>query len=252
MLYQYLCYRVSSRAKVSLPFLGKCRELQLRFNFGQVERALALTYNIPDDKRSAFASRLKHLQKLGFPPGINTGRGVAATYNAAHLYLLGLALELSQLGLNPERATRVIAENVHSIAKAASIAAASSLPDGRFDLPMLLYFNPAVVSAQMGRENPDDRACQTFHYGGLGQATEHLQKWFAGGLQRVAFLSVSALLYGLASHSRRNPQQPMTDFYREIEAWADPLIRNVEYSLEQLDQLYWDTDGTGDHDNGNS
>ena len=197
----------------------------MEFNFADVERALALTYNVRDDKRSAFSYRLKHLQKLGFPPGINTGRGRAATYTVGHLFLLGVALELNQLGLNPERAVGVIEENMLDIAQGGMMAAREGPPDGSFELPFLLYFVPAGLSdLTIPSRGGTDLASATFHYGGLGVARESFEAWFKGGLSRVAFLSLSTLIYDLASYSRGQPPRPITDFYDEMIEWAERQI----------------------------
>ncbi|MBC2669700.1 hypothetical protein ACFOON_13040 [Novosphingobium piscinae] len=75
----------------------------MTYTFGDIIQALEVMYGIPDSRRSTFAARLKHFQKLGFPRGTNTGRGHAAVYSAEHAFLLAFVLELNQLGHTPER-----------------------------------------------------------------------------------------------------------------------------------------------------
>lgn len=89
----------------------------MQFSFGVVEAALAHVHTIREDARSAFSARLKHFQRLGFPPGINTGRGRAASYDIGHLLLLMLALELVQLGIPPERAKEHVEGEVKPYAR---------------------------------------------------------------------------------------------------------------------------------------
>jgi hypothetical protein len=72
-------------------------------SFGQVESVLAALHKIADEKRVTFQTRLKFFQRLGFPEGVNTGKGKAAGYQAHHVLNLALALELLQLGLSGER-----------------------------------------------------------------------------------------------------------------------------------------------------
>lgn len=90
----------------------------VKFSFSQVEAALAQCHSIADDKRSAFANRLKHLQKNGFPPGTKTGRGVAAEYNIGHVLQLAFVLEFNQLGLLPERSAHTVTSNLDTIHRA--------------------------------------------------------------------------------------------------------------------------------------
>lgn len=226
----------------------------MEFNFGEVERTLALAYNIADDKRTAFAARLKHLQKRGFPPGINTGRGRAAVYNVGHLVLLGVALELNQLGLTPERAIKAIGEDLHAVAMAVHMAARSDEPrNGSFEFPMFLYCDPAVLGELTNDDAGGyaDWASATFFYAGIGQALESFQDWFKAGVRRMAFFSVSALLWELASHVPKDGDQTIRDFYKEVLAWADPFIHNVDYSINRSDQPYWNTIDRTDLANGN-
>jgi hypothetical protein len=72
--------------------------------FGQIEATLAAAHGIAPDKRVAFTSRLKHLQKLGIPFGGKPGKGRAGLYTASHLLQISTALELVQAGLTPSTA----------------------------------------------------------------------------------------------------------------------------------------------------
>ena len=79
--------------------------------YADVERVLARLNRIADDKRTAFKARLKHLQRLGFPAGANTGTGKRAVYDADMLFQLVLAVELIQCGLPPKLIVTVLNDN---------------------------------------------------------------------------------------------------------------------------------------------
>lgn len=83
--------------------------MALKLQYGQVEAILAALYGIADDKRVAFQGRIKHLQRQGFPPGTNTGKGKAASYSFPQLMQMVIALELIQAGLMPQLAGRLTA-----------------------------------------------------------------------------------------------------------------------------------------------
>ena len=55
-------------------------------------------------RREKFRMRLKQLQRMGCPTGVNNGRATRMAYEAQHLLELAFVLELIQLGLSPERA----------------------------------------------------------------------------------------------------------------------------------------------------
>lgn len=64
--------------------------------------------HIASDKRVAFQARLKHLQRLNFPEGTNTGKGKPARYTFANLMQLVIAVELLQTGFPPQMAVKLV------------------------------------------------------------------------------------------------------------------------------------------------
>jgi hypothetical protein len=79
-----------------------------KLTFGQVEAILAEMQGVHPLRRAAFQSRLKQWQKMGFPEGVNVGRGVRAGYGADQLYQLVYMIELLRVGLTPDRAIEVV------------------------------------------------------------------------------------------------------------------------------------------------
>lgn len=179
---------------------------------------------------------------MKFPAGLNTGRGRAATYTVGHIYLIGVALELLQIGLNPERAKRVIEEDLHSVAMAASLAAQASytLNERTFPSPTLLYCDPAALRELTTIHQEEDWASQTFFYTGLKDAQGQMSEWFCNGVQRIAFFSVSALVYDLAVATLPRTKD-MSEFCALLNEWADPFIHNVTHDLNRPEQPYWQT-----------
>lgn len=193
----------------------------MQFTFAQVERALALTNNIADERRSAFSHRLKHLQRLKFPPGVNTGRGRAATYTVGHLYLLGIALELNQLGSTPERAVRTVQKHMLDIVVAAVTVCQDGPPQGAFEFPVVLYYDPAALRDLMAAPADGEPAAENLQYGDILTSADHLKSWMRGGLSRLAFISVSALAWDLASYCGGNHEE----FYAELNRWGRAYVK---------------------------
>lgn len=75
-----------------------------------VERFLAGFHDIAADHRSAYAGRLKHITRRGFPEGVASGRGTPAEYGADQLFQLMTAMELTQFGVMPLRAIALVSE----------------------------------------------------------------------------------------------------------------------------------------------
>lgn len=79
-------------------------------SYAEVASLLSGMYGIGAERQTALRGRIQHLQKLGFPKGVNTGRGHKASYGPEQLLLLTLAFELAQLGLSPERSVGMLVE----------------------------------------------------------------------------------------------------------------------------------------------
>lgn len=75
----------------------------MEFSYKDVVETFFLKHQISAERKGAFKGRLQHFQRLGFPPGINTGKGKAASYKWRELILLGLALEYAEIGSTPDR-----------------------------------------------------------------------------------------------------------------------------------------------------
>nr|WP_314446346.1 hypothetical protein [uncultured Sphingomonas sp.] len=78
------------------------------FGFRTLEISLATAFRIPLDELPRFRARIKQLQRLGFPAGVNIGRGVKMPYSTEHLTKLGLAFSLLESGLTAKIATDLV------------------------------------------------------------------------------------------------------------------------------------------------
>lgn len=76
----------------------------------EVERFLSGFHDIAPDHLSAYAGRLKHIARQGFPAGVASGRGNPAEYDADQLFQLLLVTQLTQYGVQPGRAMRLVSE----------------------------------------------------------------------------------------------------------------------------------------------
>lgn len=233
------------------------REL-IRFTFGELESRLARLHEISSEKRTQFQARLRNFQRLGIPRGVGGGRGKTVHYNPGHMLELALALELTQLGLLPERIIKVFNSNKMPISMCVKIAARELIEKGgfrpkseRFDenmtilhgglmregteeadpLSMFLYFDPTALAPLTDiPEKYEDQASATFFYGGAGIVRENIVKWTAGPfIRRLSFINVTAMLWELVIRSKPERQQK---FLGQILEWADAL--ELTYFIETV------------------
>lgn len=74
----------------------------------QLEAIVLAHHRVHPDKQETFRSRIKTLQRMGFPPGTNVGRGPKMGYSAEHLFQLITVFELQQIGLAADRAIQTV------------------------------------------------------------------------------------------------------------------------------------------------
>jgi hypothetical protein len=95
--------------------------------FKDTVRRLSRLYEIPEAQMSAFENRIKNIQRLGWPEGANTGRGVAADYSPKMLREMAFVTELTVLGVTPERAIQIVKANLPSLHRAAEVGGSIDL-----------------------------------------------------------------------------------------------------------------------------
>lgn len=74
-----------------------------RLRYPQVEALLAELHEVAPTGRVALMGRIKHLQRKGWPPGTNPGKGKAAEYDGGAVLKLLLAFELAALQMPPDQ-----------------------------------------------------------------------------------------------------------------------------------------------------
>jgi hypothetical protein len=75
----------------------------MEFTYREIQEILARKHQISGANRTAFRGRIQHMQRLGFPTGVNTGKGRPVSYGWRELLLMGLAFEYLEIGSTPDR-----------------------------------------------------------------------------------------------------------------------------------------------------
>ena len=220
-------------------------------NFGRIESFLAEIHNIAPSKRTAFQSRLKNFIRLGWPTGMATTKGKAAIFDASQYVQMALAIELTQLGLTPERVIRVLGKNWYPVAMCIQMAARalSDAPGGfRKDntpsetdpLAMYLFFDPCALSSLTIEWNDpiaeaEDVATLDFFYGGQGVVRDNIIKWTSGGVSRISLVNITALLDDLGGEVTDDHAADLSrrkSFFLEVLSWAEKL--EAEYYVQAV------------------
>lgn len=215
----------------------------ITWTFGELESVLASVHDIDQTKRTAFQSRLKNFHRLGYPLGFKAVKGKAATYTPLQIIEMALAVEMTQLGLPPERLIHVLCSDRWPVLMAIQMVARELGSDpalwsdeaGLSDraLSMFLYFDPSALhplTLHLPAEIlPDlDEAANSFFYGGIGIVREGLAAWTSGRSARLSLINLTAL----AGNVVASPFEPGTEadleyrrnFFRLLERGAQAQI----------------------------
>jgi len=121
-----------------------------------VGRFLSEFHDIAPAEQSAYAGRLKHISRQGFPTGVGTGRGNPARYDADQLFQMLTVTELGQFGVQPARAIKLVSESWPRLRKTVLQVWSSVEAADRGELvkvPSIFWSVPA--EAQRHRARPD-------------------------------------------------------------------------------------------------
>lgn len=247
--------------------------VQTTFRFGELEATLAAVNQIPSVLRTKFQARLKNFHRLKFPApppwaqalaegsgaavtGFGQGQaGKAATYGLREMLLMAVAIELTQLGLTPERAIEVISNDEFPVWTCVNLAcsALQERPEvfnaGPGDVgnprdqkvwgfspqwadsestdpfSMFLYCDPAVLSPweeTADGEESEDIASATFFYAGAGIIRENITRWTTGPSRRLALINVTKLLFDIAAHlAEDRGLELIIEFQRVAKDWTE-------------------------------
>ena len=204
--------------------------MTVSLTYAQTLRLLASVHSVSDAKLVAFRGRLQHFQRLGFPPGVNTGRGRAAIYGPAELMNLLVAFEMLQLGMTPERIKRVLTLDQPMVIIAAAFGAMGVLDKVEPRKHLLLCVDPVALSALIESSEPDDPSSRSlFYMDGGSLARSVAERGMAG--TRVCAINCTLLLKQVAIILEEAGIIDSSSFLAAILAWT----QSFDWDVFQVD-----------------
>lgn len=177
--------------------------------YSEVSRLVARLHGIGEERLTALRGRLQHLQKLGFPAGVNTGRGRPAEYGPSQVLMLILILEFMAVGLAPERAVRLLRQRENEVKTATRLALSGLLTEEveavfvRLEPAALFDEDPALGYATAERLDEFLRI------------STHLT-----GFTRHVLINLTALLRHLVEWAADRSLGTEEEFVQSLENWA--------------------------------
>jgi hypothetical protein len=226
---------LSDESKVQRGAEPAAGDDQMFLTFGHTEALLARLHRIGDGERTKFQARLRNFQRLKeypIPEGVGAGRGKTVLYRPSHVVEIAVALELTQLGLLPERIEEIFRFNewalIHGVANAAwglqRHGGFAEKAGERDPLHSFLYFDPVALDPLMTNDVREEAgASATLSYGSDREVQRDFGAWMAGPfIRRLSFINLTAMIWGLIS-GRSDAGREL--FLADIEAWYEARLR---------------------------
>lgn len=124
----------------------------MELTYKQVEATLIAYLRIQPDRAHTFRSRIKQLQRMEFPPGVNVGRGSKMSYSSEHLFKLVTAFELIGIGLPAQSATTLVEKHWVQFSAAYALSALRQWhkPSGRIFCELILQSMSEIQFSAFG------------------------------------------------------------------------------------------------------
>ncbi len=182
---------------------------------------LSTMHRIDPAKEVALRARLKHLQRLGFPSGVNTGRGRAARYGPREIIHLLAAFELLQLGMTPERAAEILELHGYIVVIAARMGSQRLVrPDASPKTDFLVCLDPIALSVLAISKSVEDPSSETVFYRDVGTFADDLE---AGEIRfrRQSIINMTEVISDAAWVLEEIMSIPKDQLGQALIAWSD-------------------------------
>jgi hypothetical protein len=171
-------------------------------SYGVVEGLLAWMFEVTDEARNPFRARLKLMKRLGFPGGVNTGRGRHVVYGAPQLLALAIAVDLIPVTDSTEQAVAIVRNNEKVIRRACRLALSAGLSGE----PVFLIFEASAGAAGDGNFQ--------------AATTEEVTATLRGTWRTVSTVNLTALIFRIVSRLFVLLEGAETAFRRDLDAWV--------------------------------
>ena len=141
----------------------------MEFTYNEIQEILSQKHDIVDSNKKAFRGRIQHMQRLGFPAGVNTGKGRPASYTWRELLLLGLAFEYLEIGSTPDRAIAEIIKIEDMLLAGVSKVILSDKEPGGADQSSHFLFAELSALLTLKTEESSHQQCKILSFEDISQ-----------------------------------------------------------------------------------
>lgn len=190
------------------------------FAYKKIISILSLSYGIDEQNMTAFRGRIQHMQRLKFPPGVNTGKGKPTPYTWRELFLLGLAFECLEIGSTPERCVAEITKSEDQLLE--SLASVILFDEEIHDpdhIRCLVYLDLSALVSLRSERNQQEKIA-------ILSPSESSQLFFGRSDSRIqspyTVVDLRQFVDGLVSSVASVFEMEKADIMQDIIRWVDP------------------------------
>jgi hypothetical protein len=122
--------------------------------FGELDAVVRIMHVVAPDN-AALVARFKYMQRMGFPEGVNSGRGMRAVYDLEKLLKVLVAFELLETGATPTRVVRMVRTGWAELRPALLLGWLSVIERGARPRRLMLCATPAAFHELGDADDPD-------------------------------------------------------------------------------------------------
>ena len=123
--------------------------------YGELDAVVRVMHRVAPDN-AALVARFKYMQRMGFPEGVNPGRGVRSVFGLEEVLKVLLAFELLETGATPTRVVRMVRTGWSGLLPALAVVWLAGLERGARPRRLMVCATPGAF-LELG-EADDPRA----------------------------------------------------------------------------------------------
>lgn len=181
-------------------------------------KILAAKFQIDKKNMIAFRGRMQHMQRLGFPPGSNTGKGRPSIYGWRQLFLLAMAFEYLEIGATPDRAVAELFRTEDEVIEALKNVAKALIDDSNEAelAPFLLVDLSAIQLLKAPQKGPNVKVLP------MSKLIRTISEFDENKVQTgFAFIDLSRVVSSLIDCFATVTDDPKSEIARSLSDWSE-------------------------------
>lgn len=142
-------------------------------SYGELDAIVRVSHGV-DPGEHGLVARFKYMQRMGFPEGVNPGKGVRAVFDLAATLKVLLAFELLETGATPTRVVRMVRTGWVSLQPALALGWLAAIERSARPRRLMVYAMPGAFREMGQPEDPSSEVAEPLRTIPVGALLEWL------------------------------------------------------------------------------